>query len=479
MRRNPVLYKSLVVGVILLLLCMSFTPSVAIDNVKKSSIPISSGNILYVGGFGPGNYTKIKDAIKNASDGDTVFVYDDSSPYYEFVGVYKSINLIGEDRYSTIIDGSNSDDVIYVTADWVNITGFTIRNSGDVPGDSGIEIFASNCTIKHNIIINNRLGVNFRFDPHYNNRVLNNTITSNSESGIFAWPYPVPCKNLTIIGNEITYNEYSGIALMAYCKFSTISYNTISYNNNEGINMQSKCNDSLISNNKITNNVYYGFWLVFSYRCTVRDNYFEKNGWELSIYENEESNEPSNHSVYHNTFIDGSNNECEDDGTSNWDNGYPSGGNYWNSYEGVDLFSGPNQDIPGSDGIGDTPYPIPIGDNEDKYPLMEPYSDTELSIDFKKGFLNFSGDIENTKDKTAFNVQYEIKVEGGFVLRGRNSHEIIPVPLLPGEKTTISPDKIFGFGRIIVTIEVWADNAPLVSLSKPGFLFLWFIFLKL
>jgi len=37
---------------------------------------------------------------------------------------------------------------------------------------------------------------------------------------------------------------------------------------------------------------------------------------------------------------------------------YPSGGNYWSDYQGVDLYSGPNQDQPGSDGIGDTPYSI-------------------------------------------------------------------------------------------------------------------------
>ena len=49
---------------------------------------------------------------------------------------------------------------------------------------------------------------------------------------------------------------------------------------------------------------------------------------------------------------------CSDEsgGYNDWDNGYPSGGNYWSVYSGVDNNHGINQDIPGSDGIGDTPH---------------------------------------------------------------------------------------------------------------------------
>lgn len=45
-------------------------------------------------------------------------------------------------------------------------------------------------------------------------------------------------------------------------------------------------------------------------------------------------------------------------------NGYPMGGNYWSDYMGVDNNHGINQDILGSDGLGDTPYGL------DLYPLM-------------------------------------------------------------------------------------------------------------
>jgi hypothetical protein len=44
-------------------------------DIEKSQTT-SKGNWLYVGGSGPGNYTKIQDAIDNASNGDTVFVFN-------------------------------------------------------------------------------------------------------------------------------------------------------------------------------------------------------------------------------------------------------------------------------------------------------------------------------------------------------------------------------------------------------------------
>ena len=55
-----------------------------------------------------------------------------------------------------------------------------------------------------------------------------------------------------------------------------------------------------------------------------------------------------------------------------WDAGYPQAGNYWSDYAGADLFSGPAQDIAGSDGIGDVPYGI-NADHYDSYPLMQPH----------------------------------------------------------------------------------------------------------
>ena len=100
---KPYVKKPLAVAVFLLFLSVSVIPLSGTTDVKQITMSTNSGDTLYVGGNGTGNYSKIQDAIDNASDGDTVYVYDDSSPYYENVVLNKSINLIGEDKNSTVI----------------------------------------------------------------------------------------------------------------------------------------------------------------------------------------------------------------------------------------------------------------------------------------------------------------------------------------------------------------------------------------
>ena len=60
----------------------------------------ASGTILYVGGTGFGNYTRIQDAIDNASDGFTIFVYNGT--YYENIIVEKEIILKGENKNQSL-----------------------------------------------------------------------------------------------------------------------------------------------------------------------------------------------------------------------------------------------------------------------------------------------------------------------------------------------------------------------------------------
>jgi len=83
--------------------------------------------------------------------------------------------------------------------------------------------------------------------------------------------------------------------------------------------------------------------------------------------------------VYHNNFFSYawavSAYGCED---MLWDDGYPSGGNYWVHYVGVDEMKGMDQNEAGSDGIGDRHYVV----NDylkfwDRYPLMKPYGTAE------------------------------------------------------------------------------------------------------
>ncbi len=124
----------------------------------ENKLSIKYGKTLYVGGIGPNNYTSIQDAIDVARSQDTVFVYDDSSPYYENITIDKSINLIGENSKTTIIDGSDLDiflDTVNITADNVFVSGFSIVNNFGYYYQAAILITGNFVTITDCIIFEN------------------------------------------------------------------------------------------------------------------------------------------------------------------------------------------------------------------------------------------------------------------------------------------------------------------------------------
>jgi nitrous oxidase accessory protein NosD len=117
-------------------------------------IEVACGEVLYVNTTGSdGAYVKIQDAINASSEGDIVYVYNGT--YNENVVVNKTINLTGENRDTTIIQGGLGD-VIRITTDWVNITGFTFRSGGWSIGDAGCELDnVRNCMVFNNNAIYN------------------------------------------------------------------------------------------------------------------------------------------------------------------------------------------------------------------------------------------------------------------------------------------------------------------------------------
>ena len=123
----------LAISIAILFLGVAVAPSTAIDIVEKTVMPTNRNRTLYVGGNGTGNYTTIQEAINDANSGDTVFVYDDSSPYKENVIVNRSINFIGEDKDTTVIDANETGKhAIKITVDNVTSQNYLMMYNKDI-----------------------------------------------------------------------------------------------------------------------------------------------------------------------------------------------------------------------------------------------------------------------------------------------------------------------------------------------------------
>jgi parallel beta-helix repeat protein len=391
--------KAIVFAITLLFLLISISPIIFGLKIQKIYQLIYSGNTLYVGGSGPGNYTKIQSAIDDAFNGDTVFVYNGT--YYEDVEVYKSINLVGEDRNITEIFNFWDPYVITITADFVNINGFTINNDwsnryyfggiivescnnniskniikGDWDEETGIEITdnSNNNTILNNIICNNLIGLEIYTSS--NNTIMGNIFSSNWYFGMETYQSSNNIiKDNIFIKNEhdlSIHKSYNNTIIMnnfletqcCTCLDIRYSYNNKIILNNITQNGWGMCIvlvdnsiNNIISNNTISNgNEGIRIWYSSSYNTIINNNISSN---DCGIYIEEFSN---NNSIYHNNFINNSK-KAYDECNNSWDNGYPSGGNYWDDYTDEDN---------DGDGIGDTPYPVPGGDNVDRYPFMKP-----------------------------------------------------------------------------------------------------------
>ena len=258
-----IICKTLAVAVIFLFIGLGIQPVIA--KVQNNPISTPIGNTLYVGGTEVGNYTKIQDAIDNASDGDTVFVFDDSSPYYENVVIDKALFLWGENKKSTKISGEvslYSQNDVLITKFTINI--ITLERS-------------SNITIIDNDIINKDHGIKI-----------------------------VDCSNFKIINNNITDQDRYGIEIITSHSKGIITGNTIiskswSSPNYACIRMRS-VDDVTITNNtfiSLRDRLYYGIRLESSEYNTINNNNFINTGLELwyssqenNIYENKVNGKP-------------------------------------------------------------------------------------------------------------------------------------------------------------------------------------------
>lgn len=280
----------------------------------------------------------------------------------------------------------------------------TVSNNNVTNNYDGISIYnAFNNTLSDNSITNN-FNYGIHLSDSSNNIISSNTVTNNYWYGI----YLGNASSNILFGNIVSNNGEDGIILEVGSNNNSLSSNNIT-NNDSGITLYSSSNNT-ISGNNIANNSNYGIWLFSSLSCSVSDNSANDNlvgilleqSFNCFVNSNDVTNNEcgislycssgcsvlgnnannnlvgielyyfSDNTIYHNNFINNTIQAQAINSVNIWDDGYPSGGNYWSDYTGVDEFNGPGQNISGSDGIGDTPYDIDF-QNKDNYPLMEPW----------------------------------------------------------------------------------------------------------
>jgi len=237
-----------------------------------------------------------------------------------------------------------------------------VGNNISLNSDEGIDVeyFCKNNIISgNNIISNKENGIYLYNNSNSNNTILNNNISKNGYNGI-------KLRNIsydnTVSGNNIISNKWNGIHIYDFSCKNTIISNNISGNNYDGIYFNSHSNDNIILNNVIISNNGTGIRLYKS-NCnnTISGNNISENNYN-GMYICDSS---CNNTISGNNFFD---NIAYDRCNNTWDNGLK--GNYWDDYK--EKY--PDARKKWLRNIWDTPYDIPGGDNQDRYPLIRPYS---------------------------------------------------------------------------------------------------------
>ncbi|MBS7633197.1 right-handed parallel beta-helix repeat-containing protein [Candidatus Bathyarchaeota archaeon] len=307
------------------------------------------------------------------------------------------------------------------------------QNSISNNGNDGLKLlnFSNNNAIAKNIItLNNDDGIQLTDSPQ--NTISENTISQNKDVGI----YTFNSSNTSVIGNTVT-NNRDGLVMTSSLS-SKVNNNTVNSNTLRGVSLSSSSDSifednvidgnydgvyayqsskNVFSENEIKGNSEYGIWLDFSPNSTLSLNHITENN-DVGIYVRFSSNSivsdntinncnygislsgssnnsiignllannsngidlafsSTNNQIYHNNFV---NNTQQASSTSAvaWENGLE--GNYWSDYSGSDA------DL---DGIGDSPYVIDVG-NDDDFPLMGMFNSFETPLGYRVNVISNS-----------------------------------------------------------------------------------------
>jgi parallel beta-helix repeat protein len=372
------------------ILALLLAALLAVILLPSATVGAQTGTLIV-----PDQYPTIQAAIDSASAGDTVLVKAGTYSLSGTILINKPLSLIGENASTTIID-QNGGHSIWVKADNVTVSGFTIQNYncgitvGSGYGYPEIDNTALNCHIQGNKLLNGNSGI--CVDGGIGFSIANNTILNNRECGIYLYPTAIDgavtgncishngwqtitgiasgiglnsAKNITLAGNNLTAN-YQGIDLQ-FATVVNIHGNNITDSHETGIIFGQFCGNVSVYENNLTRNAVANGLIGF-FDPSLNDRYAigSVSYWRSLNY--------SNNFVYRNNFFDNSKQViCMfpdwDIGYNitdvvSWDNGTI--GNFWSDYQS----KYPNATELGISGIGNLPYVIDAN-NTDHFPLMK------------------------------------------------------------------------------------------------------------
>lgn len=361
-------------------------------------------------------WNAIQSGVDDATGRSVVFVFPGT--YAESVNISLPLSLIGN-RTGVVIDGGMTGDGIQLVSDGISVMHVSVVNAscgffiGPYAKCEVISCAASDCLIGMRLFGRETL-------------VSKCVLTVNSIAGLIVENNTdqdmIRCVNLT--------SNKDGIIIRPLCNNAVIRWCSIVDSSQSGVSILGPLASVNILENQILNNI-------------VGVDTVSSRGHGLA-------------SIFHNNFI-GNGENARDQANNTWDGGYMVQGNYWDDYTGNDTHRGRHQTLPGSDGIGDSPYAIAGGISKDQYPLMTPWANLRIDVQSYR-LRGVKALITYTGPEDELTTEYTITVQGGFTGRiNRTFHDF----------TTFwrnTPEEcysylVFGFGPVTVTVHVASVNA--------------------
>ena len=224
--------------------------------------------------------------------------------------------------------------------------GFTIQGSGAQNNQAAISLKCTGVTIENFRVIGWQVGVLGVYDG---NRLVNNDLLGNG------YAVSIYASNYQVTGNRVGPERVVG-------------------------------GNNVFSGNKIVLGGYVsGFWISNSSGTIIEANNVTFSRLTTTFI----STDNGDFKVYHNNFLNVEENtggaflfiisypKPTTDKSPYWDNGFPSGGNYWSDY----ASRYPNATEIGNSGTGNTAYVNSLASSVvDRYPLMKPYDTSKPTV---------------------------------------------------------------------------------------------------